>query len=125
MTDGSEVDADLMGTPSARNCSEQGELFSGACRSCKSPLNTKLSLSLCTRRMNHLFQPNRRRLMFALSIQRRIDRSLIPIRPAENNREILLFQSLLLQADTEPARPAECFRRHHTPASLPIEPIHE
>src|SRR5438552_3236102 len=42
--------------------------------------------------MNHLLQPDRGFLVFALSIQWRIDKGLFPVRPAPNDGEIFFLQ---------------------------------
>ena len=62
--------------------------------------------------------------MFALSIQRCINCSLVPIRPAPNDGEIFFFQSLFLHQETEFSRDGGRFRDKHESARLAIEPIH-
>ena len=62
--------------------------------------------------------------MFALSIQRRVDGVVLPFRPAPNDREIFLVQSLLLHKQSEPARGRRGFRYQNQAAGLAVEPIH-
>ena len=62
--------------------------------------------------------------MFPLSIQRRIDSLRCPFRPAPNDREILLVQSLLLHEQSEPARGRRCLRHKNQAARLAIKAVY-
>ena len=62
--------------------------------------------------------------MFPLSIQGRIDNFRVPFRPAPNDREIFLVQSLLLHEQSEPARRRRCFRHKNQSARLAIKAVY-
>src|ERR1051326_2437888 len=119
------MNADLMRAPSFRNRANQSKLVSCRRRSCKPPLNAKFSDGCRASWMNHLFEPNRRRLMFSLSIKRRIDRFRFPVRPAPNNREIFFVQMSILHEQTKPAGSRGSFGNKDNSARFAIESIHD
>ena len=70
--------------------------------------------------MDGLLQPDRRRSMFALSIQWRVDDLRFPIRPAPNDREIFFVKALFLHEQSKPARGGRRFRDQDESAGFAI-----
>src|ERR1043166_6100627 len=128
-----EVNANLMSASSFRKCANQSEFISIRCRpfdfaqdrSCETLFNAELSDSLRAFRMNHLFQPDRGRLMFALSIKRRVDSFRFPIRPAPNDREIFFVQMSILHEQTKSTRCRGRFCDKDNAARFAIESIYD
>jgi len=144
MTDRAQVHTNLMSASRVRNCANQTELVRlkhildrralatasrlwsrATTRSNESSLNVKFSLRLCATRVDHSFQPDHRLLMFALSIQRRIDEVALPFGPSPDDREIFFLHPLPLHQQPEPACGRRCFRNEHQTAGLAVEPIHD
>src|SRR4029450_4154838 len=93
----------LMSASAPRNSSNDAEPITGRCRSSEPPFNKKFRLGWCARRVNHLFEPDSRVLLFALAIQRSVNELMFPFRPTPNNREILFTQLLSLHQQAEVA----------------------
>ena len=74
--------------------------------------------------MNYLLEPNLGLSVFPLPIHRHIDNFRFPFRPAPNDREIFLVQSLLLHEQSEPARGHRCFRHKNQAARLAIKAVY-
>src|ERR1041384_3761765 len=128
-----EVNANLSRASRFRKGANQSELISIRCRpfdfaqdrSCETLFNMKFSDSLRAFWMNHLFQPNPGRLMFALSIKRRFDSFRFPIRPAPNDREIFFVQMSILHEQTKSTRGRGRFCDKDNAARFAIESIYD
>ena len=58
----------LMSASGARNRANDAEPIARRRRSSEPPFNKKFRLCRCARNVNHLFEPDRRMLVFALTI---------------------------------------------------------
>src|SRR5215472_7949036 len=86
----------LMSTSGARNRSKDAELIAGRCRFSEAPLNKEFRLCWRALNVNDLFEPDHRMLVFALAIQRSVNKFVFPRGPAPNDREIFLVQRVSL-----------------------------
>src|SRR5436190_20175081 len=96
--------ADLMSSASPWDGANQAEAVAEGRRSGKAPLHSKLRQGWRPGRMNHLFEPDRRVLMFALTIQRGFDDFVLPFRPAPDNRKVFFAQLVSLHQQAKIAR---------------------
>src|SRR6266446_7544854 len=96
--------ADLMSSASPWDGANQTEAVAEGCRFGKAPLHSKLRQRWRPGRMNHLFEPDRRVLMFALTIQRGFDDFVLPFRPAPDNRKVFFAQLVSLHQQAKIAR---------------------
>src|SRR5215217_8905927 len=68
VADGGEMDPNLMSASGARNRANDAEPIAERCRFSESPFNKKFGLCWCARNVDHLFKPDGRGLVFALTI---------------------------------------------------------
>src|SRR4030095_7218409 len=68
VADCGEMHPNLMTASGARNRANDAEPIAGRGRSSEAPLNKKFCLCWCARGVNHLFEPDHRVLVFALTI---------------------------------------------------------
>src|SRR5581483_5373347 len=90
----------------------------------KPSLNVKFSLCGRAGWMNHLFEPDRRVAMSALSVQGGINERVFPFGPAPDNGQIFLLQLSPLHQQPESARNGGFLRHQNEAAGFAIEPIH-
>lgn len=120
MTKRSKMNPNLMSAAGFRNRADEREFFSRRCfpfealfdakfRDCRRPLG-----------MNHLLQPDRRRLLCALSQQGSIDNFRFPVRPAPDDGEIFFVDAVLLHEQTKSARSGRRFCNEHKSAGFAV-----
>jgi len=117
--------ANLMSSACVRKSANQAEPVAEGCRFGETPFDPKLRQGRRARRMNHLFKPDRRALMSALTFQRSIDDFVLPFRPAPNNRNIFFAQLVSLHQQTKIAGGRGSLCDQHQSAGLSVEPVHD
>jgi hypothetical protein len=116
--------ANLMSSACPRNGAKEAEAIAGRGRPSEPPFNKKFGLRGRTRRVNHLFKPDRRVLMFALTIQRSIDDFVLPVRPAPNDGKIFFAKPTPLHQEPKIARSRRGFCNQHESAGFSVESVH-
>src|SRR5215472_783978 len=117
--------ANLMSSASSRNGANQAEAVTKRCRFDKAALRSKLCQCRGTLRVNHLFEPDRRVLMFTLAIQRSVNNFVLPSRPAPNDCNVLLVQLVSLHQESKIARGSSGFCNQHQTAGFAVESVHD
>src|SRR5207237_10701615 len=117
--------ADLMSSASPWDGANQAEAVAEGRRFGKAPLHSKLRQGWRSGRMNRLFEPDRRVLMFALTIQRGIDDFVLPFRPAPNNRTVFFAQLVSLRQQAKIARGMSSLCDQHESTRLAAKPVQD
>src|SRR5262245_49936731 len=68
VADCGDMHPNLMGAPGARNSANDAKPIAGRRRFSEPPFNKQFRLCRCARRVNHLFEPDHRALVFVLTI---------------------------------------------------------
>src|SRR5262249_36481010 len=110
----------LMSSACPRHGANHAEAVPERRRFDKAPFHSEFRQRGRTRRVNHLFEPDHRVLMFALTIQRSLDDIVLPFRPAPNDRKIFFAQLMSLHQQTEIARSRGGLCNQHESAGLAI-----
>ena len=123
MTERSEMNTNLMSPSRFRNRADKREFFSRRRSSVEALFDTKFCDCRGALGMNHLLQPDRRRLLRALAKQGSIDNFRLPARPAPDDGEIFLVDALLLHEQTKSSRGGSCFCNEDKSAGLAVQSI--
>ena len=114
----------LMSSACPRNGAQEAEVIPRRGRPSESPFNKEFRLRGRTCRVNHLFKPDRRVLLFALTIQRSVDDFVLPFRPAPNDCKIFFSKLMSLHQEPKIARSRRGFCNQHETAGLTVESVH-
>jgi len=104
MTERREVNTNLVRATRERSCTDDAKFFSGVCLPSKTFFHAKLRDRSRAVRMNHLLEPDERRLVRALTGEGSIDFRVVPFRPAPDDGEILFRDSMLLHQQAKSSR---------------------
>jgi hypothetical protein len=115
----------LMGSTCQRNGAKKAEAITGRSELSEPSFNKKFRLRRRTRRVNHLFEPNRRVLMFALTIQGSFNDLVLPLRPLPNDRKVFLAELMSLHRQPKIARRRRGFCNQYESTGFPVEPVHD